>query len=62
MSLKNKKKIYLSLNEEVLQFVETESCRKNMTRSKFINEVLLREYEKHKNIKIDSIIEGKSYI
>lgn len=60
MSLKFKKKIYLSLDLELLNFVEQESNRLDTTRAGYIREFLIEEYKKQTKINIDKIIEGKT--
>jgi hypothetical protein len=58
MSLKHKKKVYLSLNKELIEFVEEQSCKLNTTKSKFMTSLLLKEYENNQRKKIDKILEG----
>lgn len=57
MSLKYKTKVYFSLSDDLLEFVEEQSHILNMTKSKYITKVLLKEYEKYQKKKIDKIIE-----
>jgi hypothetical protein len=59
MSLKFKKKIYLSLDEDLLKFVEERVNTLNTTRSIYIRKLLMIEHEKHTKTIIDKIIEGK---
>lgn len=59
MSLKFKKKIYLSLDEDLLKFVEEQVSALNTTRSIYIRKLLMIECEKHRKTMIDKIIEGK---
>ena len=59
MSLKFKKKIYLSLDEDLLKFVEERVNTLKTTRSIYIRKLLMIEYEKHTKTIIDKIIEGK---
>jgi len=59
MSLRFKKKIYLSLDKDLLKFVEERANTLNTTRSLYIRKLLMIEYEKHTKIMIDKIIEGK---
>lgn len=58
MSLKNKQKVYLSLNNDLLEFVDDQSKKLDITKSKYITSFLLREYENYERKKIDKIIEG----
>lgn len=58
MSLKHKQKVYLSLSNDLLEFVEEQSRILNVTKSKYITSLLLREYEIYQRKKIDKIIEG----
>jgi len=58
MSLKHKQKVYLSLSNDLLEFVDEHSHTLNMTKSKYITSLLLKEYENYKRKKIDKIIEG----
>jgi hypothetical protein len=58
MSLKHKQKVYLSLSNNLLEFVENQSRILDMTKSKYITSLLLREYESYQRKRIDKIIEG----
>ena len=58
MSLKHKQKVYLSLSNELLEFVKEQSCLLNITKSKYVTSFILKEYEKYQKKKIDKIIEG----
>jgi len=58
MSLKHKQKVYLSLSNDLLEYVDEQSRTLNMTKSKYITNLLLKEYENYKRKKIDKIIEG----
>jgi hypothetical protein len=60
MALKNKTKVYLSFSKEMLLFLDAEAKQQNITRTKFINNVLGAEYEKKKKELIDNVIEGKN--
>ena len=60
MSLKFKKKIYLSLDADLLNFVEQKADKLKVTKSRYIRELLIAEYKKQTKIIIDNIIEGKS--
>jgi len=58
MSLKHKQKIYLSLGNDLLEFVEEQSRIIDISRSNYITTLLLREYESYQRKRIDKIIEG----
>lgn len=58
MSLKYKTKVYFSLRDDLLEFVQEQSHILNVTKSKYITNILLKEYEKYRKKKIDKIIEG----
>jgi hypothetical protein len=58
MSLKLKKKIYLSLDKEVLQFVDEQSEKLKLSRAKYIHKLLSKEHDLYKKKMIDKIIEG----
>lgn len=58
MSLKHKQKVYLSLDNDLLVFVDEQSAVLDISRSKYITSLLLREYEIYQKKKIDKIIEG----
>ena len=59
MSLKFKKKIYLSLDEDLLKFIDEQANILNTTRSKYIRKLLNVEHYIHTKRAIDKIIEGK---
>lgn len=59
MPLKFKKKIYLSLDENILKFVDEQAALSNTTRTTYIRKLLMAEYEIQTNRAIDKIIEGK---
>jgi metal-responsive CopG/Arc/MetJ family transcriptional regulator len=59
VSLKFKKKIYLSLDEDLLKFVDKQISALNTTRSDYIRKLLIIEYEVQTKRTIDKIIEGK---
>ena len=62
MSLKHKQKVYLSLSKNLLEFVIERSDILNITKSKYITNLLSRECESYKKQKIDEIIErGEDY-
>lgn len=58
MSLKYKTKVYFSLRDDLLEFVQEQSHILNMTKSKYVTNILLKEYGKYRKNKIDKIIEG----
>ena len=58
MSLKHKQKVYLSLDNDLLDFVEEQSHILGISRSKYITSLLLREYEIYQRKRINKIIEG----
>lgn len=58
MSLKYKQKVYLSLDNDLLDFVEEQSRILGISRSKYITSLLLREYEIYQRKRINKIIEG----
>jgi len=58
MSLKHKQKVYLSLDNDLLDFVEEQSRILGISRSKYITSLLLREYEIYQRKRINKIIEG----
>ena len=58
MSLKHKQKGYLSLGNDLLEFVEEQSRILDISKSKYITSLLLREYEGYQRKRIDKIIEG----
>lgn len=58
MSLKHKQKVYLSLDNDLLDFVEEQSRILDISRSKYITSLLLREYEVYQRKRINKIIEG----
>ncbi len=58
MSLKHKQKVYLSRDNDLLEFVEEQSRIFDISKSKYITSLLLREYEVYQRKKIDKIIEG----
>ena len=58
MSLKHKKKVYLSLNNILMDFVNEQSDNLGLTKSKYISTLLLKEYESENKKIIDKIIEG----
>lgn len=60
MSLKHKQKVYLSLDSNLLNFVEEKSQEVNITRSKFIRNLLIKEYKHFQRKKIEKIIEGEN--
>ena len=60
MVLKNKKKVYLSFPKSLLDFMEEEISKKNITRTKYINQLVEKELEKSQKRKIEKILEGKS--
>ena len=43
MALKNKKKVYLSLNEDLIQFIEEKSNSLKITKSKYISTLFNKE-------------------
>ena len=59
MALKKRKKVYLSFDQELLNFLDHESKNKAVSRTKYINDILIKEFNKVKKKKIDQIIEGK---
>lgn len=59
MPLKFKKKIYLSLDENLLKFVDEQASALNTTKSSYIRKLLMEEYEVHTKRVIDKIIEGE---
>jgi len=60
MSLKHKKKVYLSLNNILMDFVNEQSDNLGLTKSKYISTLLLKEYEAENKKIIDKIIEGSN--
>ena len=58
MPLKFKTKIYLSLDKELLQFVDEQSKKRKISRSKYIHKLISTEHELFKKKMIDKIIEG----
>ena len=60
MALKNKKKVYLSFPKSLLDFMEEEISKKNITRTKYINQLVEKELEKSQKRKIEKILEVKS--
>ena len=58
MSLKHKQKVYLSLDNDLLDFVEEQSRILGIPKSKYITSLLLREYEIYQRKRINKIIEG----
>ena len=58
MALKNKKKVYLSLNEDLIQFIEEKSNSLKITKSKYISTLLNKEHDFFQKKKIEQIIEG----
>lgn len=58
MSLKHKQKVYLSLSNDLLKFVEEQSHILSVTKSKYITSLLLKECEIYQRKKINKIIEG----
>ena len=60
MSLKHKKKVYLSLDNKLMDFVEEQSNNLGLTKSKYISILLLKEYETENKKIIDKIIEGSN--
>jgi hypothetical protein len=58
MSLKHKQKVYLSLSNDLLDFVQEQSRVLGISRSKYITSLLLREYEVYQRKRINKIIEG----
>lgn len=59
MALKKRKKVYLSFDQELLNFLDHESKNKSVSRTKYINDILIKEFNKIKKKKIDQIIEGR---
>lgn len=59
MSLRFKKKIYLSLDQDLLKFVDEQASILNITRSSYIRKLLMTKYEVHTKKVIDAIIEGR---
>jgi metal-responsive CopG/Arc/MetJ family transcriptional regulator len=59
MTLKNRKKIYISFNEDLLSFLDNEAKKNSISRTKYINNILYKELEKVKKKEIERIIEGK---
>lgn len=60
MVLKNKKKVYLSFPKNILDFMKEETKSKNITRTKYINKLVEKEFEKSQKRKIEKILEGTS--
>lgn len=60
MSLKHKKKVYLSLDNKLMNFVEDQSNHLSITKSKYISKLVLKEYEIENKKIIDKIIEGSN--
>lgn len=58
MVLKNKKKVYLSFPKNILDFMKEETKAKNITRTKYINKLVEKEFEKSQKRKIEKILEG----
>jgi len=58
MSLKYKQKVYLSLDNDLLDFVEEQSRILGISKSKYITSLLSREYEIYQRKRINKIIEG----
>ena len=58
MSLKNKTKVYLSLDQDSLSHVKERSVFLGKSRARYISDLLKEDYEKHQKKKIDKIIEG----
>ena len=58
MSLKNKTKVYLSLDQDLLCYVKERSISLGKSRARYISDLLKEDYEKHQKKKIDKIIEG----
>jgi len=58
MSLKNKRRIYISFDEKIAQFLEERAIEESCTKSKIIFRLLKQEYEKHTKKKIYKVIEG----
>ena len=51
MALKKRKKVYLSFNQELLEFLDQESKSKSISRTRYINDILTKEFNKIKNRK-----------
>lgn len=62
MSLKHRKKIYLSVTQELLEFIEEKTNILKITRSKYITGLLSKEHQDYQRNKIDKIIEGAGNI
>lgn len=59
MSLKNKTKVYLSLDHNLLCHVKERSMSLGINRARYISELLKEDYEKYQKEKINKIIEGR---
>jgi hypothetical protein len=60
MTLKNKRKVYLSFSAELLAYMDKEASNLDVTRTQFVNGIIQREYEKSRKKLIQKIIEGKT--
>lgn len=58
MSLKNKTKVYLSLDNKLLIHVKERSMSLGVNRARYISDLLKKDYEHHQKEKINKIIEG----
>jgi hypothetical protein len=59
MSLKNKTKVYLSLAPHLLSYVQERSAELGINRTKYISNLLKKDYDLYQKEKINNIIEGK---
>jgi hypothetical protein len=58
MALIHKQKVYLSLSHDLLKFISEQSHILDISNSKYITNLLLREYESYQRKRINKIIEG----
>jgi|TARA_B110000503_G_scaffold110258_1_gene165033 hypothetical protein len=58
MSLKNKTKVYLSLDLDLLNFVQERSNTLGVKRARYISNLLQKDFDHYQKEKINKIIEG----
>jgi metal-responsive CopG/Arc/MetJ family transcriptional regulator len=58
MSLKNKTKVYLSLDLDLLNFVQERSNTLGVKRARYISDLLQKDFDHYQKEKINKIIEG----
>ena len=58
MSLKNRTKVYLSLEPHLLSYIRERSDDLGINRARYISDLLKKDYDLYQKNKINKIIEG----